>query len=104
MQKSKLVRSMLKYLLILAILAATIIGLFIGKELYIISLDSQPKTPTQTHVPTEQNNPQPPIVLGTADLCVAVYLSQPPKCKTLDGTFIPVPGAAQFILVTPEGK
>jgi hypothetical protein len=102
MQNSKLAKTMLKYLSILAILAATVIGLFIGKDLYPIALDSQPKTPTQ--LSTEPNSPQPPIVLGTIDPCVAIYLSQPPKCKTLDGTFIPLPGTTPYIIVTPEGK
>ena len=94
MQNSKLTKTMLKYLSILAVLAATVIGLFIGKDLYPTSLDSQSKTPTQL----------PPIVLGTVDPCVAIYLSHPPKCKTLDGKFIPLPGTTPYIIVTPEGK
>jgi|SRR5215207_7485859 len=102
MRISKLAKTMLKYLPILAVLAATIMGLFLGKDLYPTSLDSQPKTPAQ--LPIEPNNPQPPTVLGTIDPCVAIYLSQPPKCKTLDGKFIAMPGTTLYFIVTPEGK
>jgi hypothetical protein len=101
MQISKRAKYMLKYLSVLAVLLATIIGLFIGKDPYRISSDSQLKASTQ--LATEPNNPQQPIILGTMDPCsVTIYTSLPPKCKTMDGEFIPVPGS--YILVTPEGK
>jgi hypothetical protein len=101
MQISKQAKHMLKYLSVLAVLLATIIGLFIGKDLYWISSDSQLKTPT--HLATEPNNPQPQIIMGTTDSCsLTIYTSLPPKCKTMDGEFIPVPGS--YIFVTPEGK
>jgi len=90
MQNSKLTKTMLKYLSVLAVLATTVIGLFMGKDLYQTSLDSQSKAPT--------------IILGTVNPCVAIYLTQPPKCKTLDGKFIPLPRSAPFIMVTPEDK
>ena len=93
MRVSKLAKSMLKYLPILVVLAATVIGLFIGRDLYPASLDSQPKNPLQ-----------PPTVLGTIDPCMAVYLTQPPKCKTLDGKFIFLPGASPSLMETPEGN
>src|SRR5512138_2093993 len=102
MQNSKLVKSMLKYLPIAAVLAATVIGLFIGKELYPTFLGSQSKTPTQ--LSAEPNNPQPPIAPATIEPCLAIYLTQPPKCKTLDGKFIPLPGTSPYFLVTPEVK
>lgn len=102
MRISKLSKTVLKYLLILAVLVATVIGLFIGKELYPTSLNSQPKPPTQ--LTTESNNSQPPIVLGSLDPCRAIYMSQPPKCKTLDGKFIFPPGTSPYIILTPEGK
>jgi hypothetical protein len=102
MRISKLAKTMSKYLPILAVLAATVIGLFLGKDLYPTSLNSQTKTPTE--LSTEPNIPQPSIVLGTIDPCGAIYLSQPPKCKTLDGKFILLPGTIPFIMVTPEGK
>lgn len=102
MQISKLARTMLKYLPVLAVLAATVIGLFIGKDLYPTSLDSQPKTHAQ--LPAAPNNSQPPIILESVDPCGAIYLSLPPKCKTLDGKFILPPGPTPYIIVTPEGK
>jgi hypothetical protein len=102
MRISKLAKSRLKYLPILVVLAAITIGLFLGKDLYPPSLDSQPKTLTQ--LPTEPNNSQPPIILRTIDPCVAIYLTQPPKCKTLEGKFIPLPGTTPYIIVTPNGN
>lgn len=102
MQISKLAKIMFKYLPILAVLAATVIGLFLGKDLYPTSLDSQPNTHTQ--LPAEPNNSQPPLVSGSIDPCGAIYLSLPPKCKTLDGKFILPPGTTPYMIVTPEGK
>jgi hypothetical protein len=102
MRISKLAKNMLKYLPVLVVLFATIIGLFIGKGLYPAS-DSQSRTPTQ--LPIEPNNPQSSIVLGTIDPCsFSIYTSLPPKCKTLAGKFIPLSGTSSQILVTPEGK
>ena len=102
MQVSKLAKSMLKYLLVLAVLFAAVIGLLIGKDLYPNSSDSQSRILTQ--LPSEPNNLQPPMIVGTMDPCsVSIYTSLPPKCKTLDGKFIPVPGASS-IFVTPQGK
>ena len=103
MRISQLAKNMLAYLPVLAVLAATVIGLFIGKDLYPTSLDSQAKTPTQ--LPVEPNDPQPPInpeALGPCGLS-NIYTSLPPKCKTPDGSFIPVPGTSSNSIV-PEGK
>jgi hypothetical protein len=96
-------KSILKYLPVLAVLAVTLMGLFMGKDLYRISLDSGSKTPTL--LSAEPNSPQPPIVLEAAGPCdlAHIYTSLPPKCKTTDGKFIPVPGTSN-ILVIPEGK
>ncbi len=90
MQFSKLAKNMLKYLPVLAVLAAIALGLFLGKDLYPTGLDSLSETPL--------------IVLGADGPCDSsnLYTSLPPKCKTLDGKFVPVPGSS--ILVTPEGK
>ena len=38
MQNSKLTKNMLKYLPVLAVMIATVIGQFVGKDLYPISL------------------------------------------------------------------
>jgi hypothetical protein len=82
----------LKYLPVLAVLFATVIGLVLGKDLYPTSLDSQITAPM--------------MVLGAKGPCglSAIYTSLPPKCRTFDGKFIPVPGTSSYILVTPEGK
>ena len=104
MRSSKLAKNLLKYLPVLAVLVATVLGLFIAKDLYPPSLDSQHKTPAL--LSREPNNPEPPIVLGAQGPCgfSNLYTSLPPKCKTLDGKFIPAPGTSPYILVTPEVK
>ena len=104
MQLPKLAKDLLKYLPILAVLVATTIGLFIGRDLYPTPLDSRPKTPFQ--LPTKPDDPLPPIILGETGPCGLsnIYTSLPPKCKTMDGTFIPVPGTSPLIIVTPAGK
>lgn len=103
MQNSKLANIMLKYLPILAVLAATVIGLLIGKDLYPTSLDSQTKTPA-TQLQIEPNNPQSPRVMGTIGPCMGIFLSLPPKCKTVEGEFISVPGTSSYILLSSDGK
>lgn len=83
---------MLKYLPVLAVLAAIALGLFLGKDLYPTGLDSRSEKPLVISVadgPCDSSN---------------LYTSLPPKCKTLDGKFIPVPGTYPYTLVTPEGK
>jgi hypothetical protein len=104
MRISQLAKGMLKYLPVLAVLIATVTGLLMGKDLYPTSLDSRPKTPTQLQ--TEPNKPQPLIVLGAEGPCSFsnIYTSLPPKCKTFDGKFVPVPGTSWNIFVIPEGK
>jgi hypothetical protein len=104
MRNSKLAKNILTYLPVLAVLAATIIGLFLGTELYSTSLDSQAKIPTL--LPAEPNDPQPlinPEALGPCGLS-NIYTSLPPKCKTLKGKFILVPGFPSNIFVIPERK
>lgn len=104
MQTSKRLKSILKYLPVFAVLVATIIGLFIGKDLYPILSISQSKTPTQLSI--EPNNPPPLIVLGETGPCgfSNLYTSLPPKCKNLDGSFSPVPGTLPNFFVIPERK
>ena len=90
MQFSKPARNMLKYLPVLAVLSTIALGLFLGKDLYPTSLDSQSKKPL--------------IVLTAMGPCDSsnLYTSLPPKCKTLDGEFVPIPGF--YVLATPESK
>ena len=104
MRSSKLAKNLLKVLPVLAVLVATVLGLFIAKDLYPPSLDSQQKTPAL--LSPEPNNREPPMVPGAQGPCgfSNLYTSLPPKCKTLDGKFIPAPGTSPYILVTPEVK
>ena len=90
MQVSTLAKNILKYLPVLVVLLAIALGLFIGKDLYPTALDSLSEKPL--------------IVMGADGPCDSsnLYTSLPPKCKMLDGKFVPVPGSS--ILVTPEGK
>ena len=100
MRNSQLVKNILTYLPALVVLGATVIGVLIGKDLFPTSLDSQPKTPMRSL--TDPNNPQLLIIPGTDSPCgfSNIYTSLPPKCKTLDGKFIPVPETS-YIIVTP---
>lgn len=104
MQTSKRLKSILKYLPILAVLVATLIGLFIGKDLYPTLLVTPAKTPTP--LSTEPHNPQPLIILEAVGPCDLsnIYTSLPPKCKNFDGSFIPVPGTSPNFFVSPEPK
>jgi hypothetical protein len=101
MRFSKLARNTLNYLPVLVVLVATGLGLFLGKGLYPKSLASQYKTPT--HLSTEPNNSQPLTVLGAVDPCrfSPIYTSLPPKCKSFDGKFIPLPGLAPNFFAIP---
>jgi hypothetical protein len=105
MRISKLARSMLIYLPVLAVLVATGIGTFLGKDLYRRSLDSQSKTPSPAQLLLESNNlPWLPLPgLGSHCFSSNIYTSLPPKCKTFDGEFIPLPGTLNG-LVIPAGK
>jgi hypothetical protein len=102
MRSSQLAKNMLKYLPVLAV-AAMVIGVLIGNGLYPTSLDSEPKTPAQSL--TEPNNPQPLTILGAEGPCgLYIYTSLPPKCRTFDGKFIPLPRALLYNSLPPEGK
>jgi hypothetical protein len=95
---------MLKYLPVLAVLGATIIGLLIGKDLYPTLPDSQSTTPTQ--VSAEPKDPQLLRILGAEGPCFssAIYTSFPPKCKNAEGEFVLVPGTSSNVFPIPEGK
>ena len=91
MRISKLAKSILRYLPVLAALVATGAGLLIGKDLYPASLPSAATTPSQVWVESGR--------------CISplIYTSLPPKCRTADGTFIPMPGSS-YLLLLPERK
>ena len=90
MRIAKLTMNNWKYLLVFVVLTTIALGFLVGKDLYPTRLDSQSQVPL--------------VILEAQEPCDSsnVYTSLPPKCKTLDGEFVPVPGSA--ILVTPEGK
>ena len=104
MRISKLTKNMLKYLPVLAVLVATAVGLFIGKDLYpTLALNSQSKTIVQ--LPTGPNNAPLLQMPGSGNPCFYsnIYTSLPPKCKTAEGEFIPLPGTSN-VRAIPEGK
>ena len=96
MRVSQPVKNLLKYLSVLAILAASVIVLLIGKDLYPPSFHSQVETNSSQFLPITEE----------VDLCVSplIYTSLPPKCKTADGEFIPMPWASSYGFVIPKGK
>ena len=96
MRISQQIKNMLKYLPVLAVLAATILGLVAGTNLYLTSLDSQ----------SETNKPPLVLIPEAVDSCrfSNFYTSLPPKCRLPDGRFIPVPGTSAYSSVPPKGK
>ena len=90
MQFLKLAKNMLRYLPMLILLAAITLGLFIGKGLLPTSLESRSQNPL--------------IILSAEGPCNSsnLYMSLPPKCKGLDGKFVPAPGIS--IAVAPKDK
>lgn len=104
MRISQLAKNMLKVLPVLAVLVATVIGLFAGQHLYPAPLDSGTETPTQFSFQPDNLELLP--LPGETGPCgsAPIYTSLPPKCKDFNGNFIPVPGTSSYILLIPEGK
>ena len=96
MRASQPIKNLLKYLSVLAVLAATVISLFIGNYLYPSSFHSQAETKSSQLLP----------ITEAVDSCVSplIYTSLPPKCKTAHGKFIPIPWASSSIFVIPKSK
>lgn len=90
MHISRAAKNVFRYLPVLAVMAATALGLLLGNALHPTSSDFQLESPSQILV--EPNAPQPWFVPGAEGTCLpgAIFTSYPPKCKTLDGKFIPL--------------
>ena len=90
MHLSRVAKNVLQYLPVLAVMAATVLGLLLGNVLYPTSSDFQLESPSQ--MPGEPDASQPSFVSGAEGTCLptAIFTSYPPKCKTLDGKFIPL--------------
>jgi hypothetical protein len=103
MRISKLAKDLTSYLPVLAVLAATVTGLLIGKELYPGSLPSQPVI--LAYVQAEPGDPGPLPIQDAGGPCLSslIFTSLPPKCRTFEGKFIPLPGASNVFLI-PERK
>jgi hypothetical protein len=101
MRISTLAKNSLQYLSVLAMLAAMGIGLFIGKGFYPASPNSSPRTTSQVWS-APHNLQLLPVPQGRC-IFPLIYTSLPPKCKTADGKFIPVPGSSYLFLI-PERK
>jgi len=98
MRMSKLVKNLSIYLPVLAVLVVTVLGLWIGKDLYPSLFPSATNTPTQ---------PGGLLTFGTEVPCnpFTIYTSFPPKCKTIEGDFVPADEIPPFVIMpTPEIK
>jgi hypothetical protein len=104
MRISKLANDVWKYLSVLAVLVATGIGVLMGRDLYPVSLASGSQTPTL--LSAEPDGLQPLLVLGEPGTCLSslIFLSLPPKCKTLDGSFVQAGGPSPYVILIPQGK
>ena len=99
MQKPKLTKHMLKALPVLVVLGAAVFGLLFGNNLFPASLNSDVRFATSK---TLQLLPMPEAAGSCAPS--AIYTSFPPKCKTLAGELIPVPGSSPYLFALPERK
>ena len=110
MHASKLGKSMLKYLPLLAVVVAVIAGTLIGKDLYSRSRDAGIQAATALQIeqarrlPWERNTPEVLIYPATAGTCFGplIYTSLPPKCKTIEGEFIQLPGSSEVFVLPPK--
>lgn len=104
MQTSKTAKSILNGLPLLAVMIAAVISMFVAKDLPQPSLVSGVKETAQLFA--EQYNPQLMIISGAGGPCISpyIYTSLPPKCRTSNGEFTPLPGTSPNVFVIPGGK
>jgi hypothetical protein len=110
MQASKPGKSLLKYLPLLAVTVAAIAGALIVEDANYPLLDFGIKATTQLQaeqtnaLPAEQDPPQVMVFPETAGTCLSglVFTSLPPKCKTLSGDFIQLPGSSNVFVIPPK--
>lgn len=102
MRISRLAKNLLNFLPVLAVMAATALGLLLGNELYPTTPDSRPETLTEQR--WKPDDSQPPIVSGAESRCAGplIFTSLPPKCKTLEGTFIPLVDMFPNVVMPPK--
>ena len=98
MRVSRLAKNVLTYVPVLAVFAATVLGLLVGNALYPAAPDSQPETPSP--LPGDPSYPQPLFVPKAEGRCAGplIYTSLPPKCKTWEGKFIPLEDMPLLVL------
>lgn len=121
MQASKRIKSLLSYLPLLTMLVVAATGIWIARDLYQASQAAQVQNPPASEQgnlppprqgnlpPAEQVDPELLVFPGDLDSCISplIYTSLPPKCRTLEGKFIQLPGTSPRIFLvpaTPEGK
>ena len=95
MQTTKLAKSILNYLPILAVMAAVVLGMVMAKD------------PDQPSLNSQAINTTPLLMLPGADSpCISplIYTSLPAKCKTADGTFIQVDEMSSNVFTVPKVK
>ena len=103
MRNSKLAKHILKVVPVLAVLGTTVLGLLLGNQFNPSFLDSGS---TSVQSATVSKAPQLLPMPEAAGSCApsAIYTSFPPKCKTLDGEIIPIPGSSPYLFAIPERK
>jgi hypothetical protein len=104
MRTSKLAKSILNYLPVLAVIAVAMIGVLLARKPDQTSLASVTKTITQYSA--EEDNPMRLLFPSETGTCLSpeIYTSLPPKCRTMDGSFIQLPGPSPDGFLIPPGK
>jgi hypothetical protein len=104
MRTSKLAKSILNYLPVLAVIAVAVIGIILAREPYQTAPASGTRPTTQFSA-EKDTSPQllMPFEAGTC-FSQELYTSLPPKCRTQDGSFIQIPGTSPDGFVIPPGK
>lgn len=94
MRPPKLVKRMWKYVPLLLIFGVALTVFLLRTDLHRGSSDFDSTSPLA-------DSPQLLNIVGTLDACPlsTIYTSLPPKCRTLDGEFIPLPGASSITLI-----
>jgi hypothetical protein len=99
MQVSTFLKSALKYVPVLVVIAVAVTGILLSKE-------SDVQITTNTQLQGESNNSDVIILSTPTPLCMGfqIYTSLPPKCRASDGTLVQFNGFSSNFIMPPGPK